>query len=589
MMEKQKPQAHDRNTLYFGDNLKVLRDRIPANSVDLIYLDPPFNSKADYNLLFKEPDGLISQAQITAFEDTWHWTEETESNFADVVDGAESDVVEMISSLRKFLGGSDMMAYLTMMCVRLVEMRRVLKMTGSIYLHCDPVASHYLKILMDAIFGPENFRSEIIWRRTGAHNKVRRYAPIHDVILFYSKSKGFIWNYPKHSYMRGHVEAYFVKDEKGYRTNYYGNVLTGSGVRHGESGKPWKGFDPTAKGRHWAIPSGITDEIDEDLSQMSQHEKLNRLLESGYVKITRGQAWPMYERYLRDKDGQPIPDIWAFQPYTGGTVFDSPLGIDEDVRWLSPRDQERLGYPTQKPEGLLERILKASTKEGDIVLDPFCGCGTTIAVAERLGRNWIGIDVTHLAIKLIKDRMRHMFGLEPRKDYLIEGEPEDLAGAKELASVNRYQFQWWVLSLLENARHYGGKKKGADTGIDGYVYFSDEKGATKKAIVQVKSGKVGVSDIRDLGHVMTREEAEIGIFITLERPTSKMTDEAVEKGFYESKHWRKRYPRMQILTIENLLAGDRPKLPPTLGAFKQAKESTKGEQLGLSRGQGSLL
>lgn len=588
-MKKRKPSDSTPNALYFGDNLKVLRERIPANSVDLIYLDPPFNSKADYNLLFKEPDGLVSQAQITAFEDTWHWTEETESNYADIVEHAEADVVEMISSLRKFLRGSDMMAYLTMMCVRLVELRKALKMNGSIYLHCDPVASHYLKILMDAIFGPETFRNEIIWRRTGAHNKVRRYAPIHDVILFYSRSNKFTWNHPKRPYMKGHVETHFVKDAKGYRTNYYGNVLTGSGIRHGESGKPWKGFDPTAKSRHWALPGGMVDEVEEDLSQLSQHEKLDRLFELGYIKITRGQAWPIYERRLRENDGPPVPDIWSFQPYTSGTVFDSPSGIDEDVRWLSPQDQERLGYPTQKPEGLLERIIKSSTNEGDVVLDPFCGCGTSIAVAEKLGRKWIGIDITHLAIKLIKDRMRRMFGLEPRKDYQVEGEPEDLAGARELASVNRYQFQWWVLSLLENARHYGGKKKGADTGIDGYLYFSDEKETTKKAVVQVKSGKVGVSDIRDLGHVMTREEATIGVFITLEQPTSKMKEEAAGKGFYESKHWRKRYPSLQILTVEDLLAGDRPKLPPTLSAFKQARESATSEQLGLTKGSGSFL
>jgi len=444
------------NRLYYGDNLPLLRnkDYFPDEFVDLIYLDPPFNSNADYNVIFHDPTGKESEAQDQAFTDTWHWTIEIEKTLDIIISEAPPDVVEFIGYISDFAPDSSIQAYLVMMCARLLEMHRVLKETGSIYLHCDPTASHYLKVLMDHIFGSGQFRNEIIWRRTGAHNKINRYAPIHDVILFYTKSANYNWYHPKRPYMKGHIENHFVEDESGYRTNYYGNVLTGAGTRNGESGKLWRGFDPTAKNRHWAIPGALLKDIlestGEDLAQIkSQHERLDRLFELGYIKIVEGQAWPVYERYLRDDDGSPIPDIWAYQPYTEGTVFRSDEGIDADVRWLSPQDKERSKYQTQKPEGLLERIIKASSGEGSIVLDPFCGCGTTMAAAQKTGRKWIGIDITHLAINLIKWRMKARLDIEPGKDYDIIGEPISLAGAKDLAELNRYQFEWWALSLVE--------------------------------------------------------------------------------------------------------------------------------------------
>jgi site-specific DNA-methyltransferase (adenine-specific) len=226
--------------------------------------------------------------------------------------------------------------------------------------------------------------------------------------------------------MRGHVEEYFVKDEHGWRTNYYGNVLTGSGLRGGESGKPWRGIDPSAKGRHWAIPGALVAEVEEDLSGLGQHEKLDRLYELGYIKIEPGQAWPMYQHYIDPANGLAVPDIWAFQPYTGGTVFGSDDGIDEDVRWLATRDQERLGYQTQKPEGILERIIQASSGPDAVVLDPFCGCGTTVSVAQRLGRRWIGIDITYLAVDLIQKRLKDAFGESVAETFELHGIPRDL-------------------------------------------------------------------------------------------------------------------------------------------------------------------
>jgi site-specific DNA-methyltransferase (adenine-specific) len=424
---------------------------------------------------------------------------------------------------------------------------------------------------MDTIFRVEYFRNEIIWRRTATHGKVKRFGPIHDTILFYSKNDDFKWTFPKKPYMRGHVKQYFIKDDKGWRTNYYGNVLTGSGIRNGESGKSWHGFDPSAKNRHWAVPGVLLEDIEEDFSGLTQHQKLDKLLELGYIKITEGEAWPIYERYLKPEDGQTIGDIWAFQPYTNDTVFGTDKGIDNDVRWLSPQDQERLGYATQKPEGLLERIIKASSNEGDVILDPFCGCGTAVVVAEKFKRKWIGIDITHLAIGLMKWRLKNIV---PMPYFKVIGEPKDLAGARTLADQNKYQFQWWAVSHI-GGQPYGDKKKGADKGIDGFLYYMDEKNKIKKAIISVKGGKnVNVGMIRDLGHVIDREKADIGVFITLEEPTRPMREEAAQKGFYHSP-LGKDYPRLQILTIGDIFSGKSPDIPPWIAPITLSKKSSK--------------
>ena len=545
------------NKLYYGDNLHVLREHVKDESVDLVYLDPPFNSAANYNILFRAPSGEQSQAQIEAFEDTWHWNDSAALAFDEVLKSSNTDAAHMLRATRSFLGENDMMAYLAMMAVRLLELHRVLKPTGSLYLHCDPVASHYLKMILDAIFGPTRFQNEIIWRRTGSHNKAKRWAPIHDVILYYTKSENFTWNKPRRPYMLGHVKEHFVDDGKGgYRTDYYGNVLTGSGTRKGESGKPWRGFDPTAKGRHWAIPGAIWDEAGIDPEGMTQHEKLDLLFKEGFITITEGEAWPIYQMSVRPDQGPAAPDIWAYQPYTEGTVFGSKFGIDEDVRWLSPRDQERLGYPTQKPVALLERIISASSNEDDIILDPFCGCGTTIHAAQKLNRQWIGIDVTHLAISLIERRMKDAF---PGISFEVLGTPKDLAGARDLARRDKYQFQWWATSLAEGVPA-GGKKKGMDRGIDGYLNFRDGDGEPQFAIISVKGGdNVSAPMIRDLKGTIEREKAAIGVFISLVPPTREMVKEASAHGFYET--GGKKFPRIQMLTVDDLLSGKRAQVP----------------------------
>ena len=565
-----------RNLLYYGDNLNILRDNVGDETVDFIYLDPPFNSNATYNVLFREKSGEESVSQITAFEDTWQWGVEAERAYNEIVTEGDKRLADLVQSLRSFLGQNDMMAYLTMMAIRLAELHRVLKPTGSIYMHCDPTASHYLKLLMDAVFSPKFFRNEIIWRRTGAHGKSKRYAPIHDVILFYTKSDDYTWNYPKRPFMKGHVEEYFVKEGTRWRTNYYGNVLTGSGVRGGESGKEWRGFNPTDKGRHWAIPGAIFDDIDEDIDELSQHEKMDLLYEKGYIKIVEGQAWPIYERYITPKDGTAVSDLWAFQPYTNGTVFGIDDGVDEDVRWLSPRDQERLSYPTQKPEGILARMIESSSNKGDVVLDPFCGCGTTVVVAEMLNRKWIGIDITHLAISLMRHRLSHSFG-HGLSEYDVFGDPKDLAGAQALAEADKHQFELWALGMVGAFPAKG--KKGADAGVDGYInIIDDNSGKAKKIIVQVKGGHVGVAQVRDLIGTVKREKAIIGVFITLHEPTKPMVTEALTEGFYSPLAAQSRkIPKIQILTVDDILNGKQIEyFAPENKTFIRAKLKVKG-------------
>lgn len=451
------------NALHYGDNLDVLRG-FPPESVDLVYLDPPFNSNANYNVLFKSPQGQQSQAQIEAFEDTWHWGEQAEAEFRELLRQPNTDVAQMMEALRRFLGENDMMAYLTMMANRLLKLHNVLKPTGSLYLHCDPTASHYLKMVLDGVFGKENFKNEIIWSYRRWPSISKRFQRMHDSIFFYTKISGH------HTF---NVE--YEENSESYTKRFKGKTQI---------------LDP----------------------------------ETGTRKLV-----------LEDESkGLPRRDVWELSILAGSS-------------------KERLGYPTQKPLALLERIIQASSNPGDVVLDPFCGCGTALHAAQKLGRQWIGIDITHLAISLIEKRLRDAF---PGIGFETHGTPKDFAGAQDLAHRDKYQFQWWACSLV-NAQPYGGKKKGADGGIDGLIFFQDDAaGAAKRIVVSVKGGeKVQVPMIRDLAHVVEREKAAIGLFVTLAKPTEPMRKEAASAGFYECPHNKKAYPKIQILTIEGLLSG----------------------------------
>lgn len=529
------PQPITQNTLYYGDNLNILREYIATDSIDLIYLDPPFNSNRSYNVLFKDESGIDSEAQITAFEDTWHWNHIAEQTYDELVTQAPDHISKMIAALRDFIGTNQMMAYLVMMTVRLVELHRVLKPTGSFYLHCDTTASHYLKIILDALFDPRNFRNEITWKRTSAHNDPKRYGNNQDILLFYTKSNVYIWNTVYHAYSVEFLERFRRVDQDGRK--WYDGDITGAGETKGDY--EWRGKRPPA-GRHWAY----------DQKTMKQMESENRIFYT-----TSGM--PRIKRYLDEAPGIPLQSIWT------------------DIQPINSQASERLGYPTQKPLALLERIIQASSNPKDIVLDPFCGCGTAIAAAQNLDRKWIGIDITHLSIALQKYRLEAMY---PGIQFKVVGEPTDNGAAKQLAKDDRYQFQWWALSLIR-AKPLGGQeggktgKKGSDKGIDGAITFIDDAySKPKRVLVQVKSGHVKSGDIRDLVGTVQRENAAIGVFITLEPPSRDMTTEAISAGYYESPGWGQKFPRIQIRTIAELLKGAKVEMPPQYGTFKQASK-----------------
>lgn len=533
--------ANWQNRLYYGDNLDVLRRYVADESVDLIYLDPPFNSRQDYNVLFAENDGSQSSSQIHAFEDTWEWNIEAESAYQEVVEQG-GRVAQTMVAFRTFLGGSDMLAYLAMMAPRLLELKRVLKETGSIYLHCDPTASHYLKILMDATFGPQFFKSEIIWKRQSAHADAKRFGSVHDTILFFTKGAAPIWNAQYQAYDDDYVDTYYrYEDEDGRR--FMSGDLGASGLQGGGYEYEWRGVT-----RLWRVPHGTMERLDREKR----------------IFYTRNGI-PRIKRYLDESKGMPAQDIWP------------------DIQSLRSWMAERLGYPTQKPEALLERIIEASSNEGDLVLDPFCGCGTTIQVAQRLKRRWIGIDITHLTIGLIRKRLSDSFGGDVRNDYTVIGEPTDLEGAEELAEhPDRYQFQSWALGLV-GARPKE-LKRGADRGIDGRLYFHDEIGGkTKQIVFEVKSGKIDVSQIRSLRGALERENAELGVFLSFESSTKPMIREAADAGVYKAPDGSK-YPKLQILTIQEILDGKQPEYPrfahsATFKKAPKAKASVRQQDL----------
>ena len=518
-----------RNTLYYGDNLPILRAHIADESVDLVYLDPPFNSNRSYNVLFREESGKEAAAQITAFDDTWHWNDHTAETYHELVTGGQADVAALLSALRQAIGTNQMMAYLVMMAARLVELHRVLKPTGSLYLHCDPTASHYLKVVLDAIFGAQNFRNEIIWKRTTAHSSSQKFAPIHDVVLYYGKGSHVTWNELRTGYDQEYLEKYYRFDDGDGRL-YWRDNLCAAGIRHGRSGMPWRGIDPTAKGMHWKFTIDKLDELDAQ----------------GRIYWPPKGTMPQYKRYKNDLKGKAIPDIW------------------DDVDRINPVGSERLGYPTQKPVSLLERIISASSNAGDVVLDPFCGCGTTIAAAQKLGRRWVGIDITHLSIALLKYRLKDAYGLVEKKDYDVYGEPVDVESARQLSLDDRHQFQYWAGSLVQAKPQGGGKeaKKGSDRGIDGIITFVDDaSGKGKQILVQVKSGKVKSGDVRDLRGTVEREGAAMGVFISLDPMTAEMRREAAAAGLYTSPLNGKTFPKLQLFTVEELMAGAEVKRP----------------------------
>jgi DNA modification methylase len=523
----------DTNLLYYGDNLDILRRYIPDESIDLVYLDPPSNSQRDYNVIFKDESGRKSDAELVAFEDTWHWGPTAEGVYAYLTNTARhrgrvpQRVSTLIASLRSGIGTNQMMAYLVEMAVRLVELHRVLKSTGSLYLHCDPTASHYLKLVLDAIFDPHNFRNEVIWKRTGAHSSAKRYAPVHDTLLYYGKTEHVVWTDVRLEYDQEYLDKYYRFDDGDGRL-YWRNSITAAGTRKGSSGLPWRGFDVAATGQHWKFT----------------RENLDQLEAQGRIYWPPGGGFPQIKRYLDELKGKALGDIW------------------EDIDHINPVGSERLGYPTQKPLALLDRIISSSSKPDDLVLDPFCGCGTALVAAHTLGRRWIGIDITYLAIAVMRARLKDAFNLD---DVPVIGQPTEVEGAREFAHSpeGRYQFQWWALNLVDALPVGGIEKKGADRGIDGTITFTSKDGRLETVLVSVKSGHVNSGMVRDLKGTIEREKAALGLFITLEEPSKEMRLEADTAGLYQSDLWKRDYPRIQIITIKELLEDHKkPALPP---------------------------
>lgn len=542
-----------KNQLYYGDNLDVLRRYVRDETVDLVYLDPPFKSDQDYNVLFAEQDGSRAAAQIKAFGDMWQWDEASARTYEEVVETG-GRVSQVLQSFRGFLGDNDMLAYLAMMAPRLVELRRVLKPTGSLYLHCDPTASHYLKILLDAIFGPTNYRNEITWQRTESHNTAGRYGNVADILLFYVQSDRATYNrsfhkYADQKYSAQQMQRFRHVDDDGRR--YKLENLTGPRPDSNSGKFEWRGTLPGPT-RGWGYKKA----------------QLEQWWAEGRIQ-TKKDGTPRMDGlkvYLDETEGKPLQNIWT------------------DIPRISNTSSERLGYPTQKPEALLERIINASSNTGDVVLDPFCGCGTAIAAAQKSNRHWIGIDVTHLAIGLIKHRLRNTFGDDVTKSYEVIGEPVSPPDAAVLAKDDPFQFQWWALGLV-GARP-AEQKKGADKGIDGRLYFHDDAAGakTKQIIFSVKAGKTSVPHVRDLRGVIEREQAEIGVLLTQQEPTKPMWTEAASAGFYESP-WGTRHPRLQLLTVTDLLTGETVDRPVQQGnvTFKKAPKYRRetGKQKGL--------
>ena len=511
------------NRLYFGDCLDVLREDVPDESVDLIYLDPPFNSKRLYN-------AYIGGAQWVAFEDTWRWHEAVEDFHAVA---ADVDLGRTMEGLRLILGEGPNLAYLSYMANRLRECRRVLKPTGSIYLHCDPTMSHYLKVVMDVVFGAGRFRSEIIWKRTFSHGKAKRYGTVHDTILFYTSGDDYQWTGATVGHDPEYVARYFkTKDARG---RYQAISLTGAGTRSGDSGKPWRGIDPTTVGRHWAISSKALAAIEIDSPSLSTGDKLDALDAAGMLSWPEKRGGtPRLKHYEDALEGVAPQDVWT------------------DINPVGAHAKERLGYPTQKPVELLERIIQSSSRHGDVVLDPFCGCGTTIHAAQLLGRQWIGIDVCVNACKVIERRLRD--NLLWSQDVEFVGMPKTADDAHVLADMDKYRFERWAAALVDGMEP--NRKQRGDHGIDGWGRLPIRKGVFLDVVSQVKGGSTGPGHVQAFNGARQQAGADLGIFTCfVGRVTSAMRDAAASAGRFME------VPRVQIYTVEDYFEDRKPSMP----------------------------
>jgi DNA modification methylase len=545
-MAKAEPPASDK--LYYGDNLDVLRKRIASESVDLVYLDPPFNSNRNYNVLFGRHavEAASDAAQIQAFGDTWVWTPTTDEQYASLMSGeVRPRVADAIGAFRMLLGENDAMAYLVNMAPRLVELHRVMKDTASLYLHCDPTMSHYLKILLDAIFGAERFKAEIAWRRYGSHNDANGYGAVHDIILFYTKGKTFTFNKQYMEYDPAYIAQrfrYLDPDGRRYREQNLASPNPRPNLTYPYTASNGQTYPPPPNG--WKVTP-------ERMAELDSEQRLHF--------PAKANARLALKSYLDEAQGLPIQDMWT------------------DISSLGGTNPERLGYPTQKPVALLERIVAGSSNEGDVVLDPFCGCGTTIDAAVRLKRRWIGIDVTYIAVDLIEKRLLHTFGQGEAKSYEVLGIPRDLGGAQALFDHSPFDFERWAVSRI-NAQP--NEKQVGDKGIDGVARFpTDTKGGLGRILVSVKGGKtIGPQFVRDLLGTVQTQKAQMGVLITMAEPTRGILDAVNHAGNYASVFNDQTFPKVQIITVAQLLKGERPAMPQTLLPYIAAAKRVAPKQ-----------
>ena len=536
------------NTLSYGDCLTVIQG-MKAQSVDLIYLDPPFNSNKNYHNIYKDETGRPLPDQVEAFCDMWTLDEERERALRHMPvlmreQGIDDDTVEFwriwMNALRKT--NPALLAYLSYMVERIVHLRVLLRSTGSLYLHCDPTASHYIKVMLDGVFGHQNFRNEIVWKRTYAHGGAERWGSVHDTLLMYSKSDACRWTGMTQDYAPEYLdERYDKRDDRG---RYQEIVMTGPGVSGGASGQPWKGYDPTAAGRHWGVPRAALKALEKEGVDIPPglHDRLDLLHHHGFVYIPRKPGGvPRFKRHIDGASGLPIQDIIS------------------DIPPINSQAKERMGYATQKPLALLERIIKASTNKGDVVLDPFCGCATTLEAANRLDRKWIGIDIAIHAIKRgARLRLTDRCGLVEGTDYEIKGVPRDIEGAKDLWTRDKYHFQKWAVEQVEG---FVTTKRTADGGIDGRLYFAvPDTRDLQSMVIEVKGGaNVSIADVRTLGNILDRNTALLAGLIVMEGlgPVKTRNFKRLMAEAGDLKILGVKYPRLQMLTVDQIFAGDR--------------------------------
>ena len=553
------------NRLYYGDCLTIMQDW-PLHSVDLIYLDPPFNSNRQYNSIYKDETGRPLPDQIEAFCDMWELDDERERAIRTMPvlmreSGLEDSVAELWRLWMQALRGTQprLLAYLSYMAQRLLIMKRILKPTGSIYYHCDPTASHYIKALIDAVFGHENFRSEIIWKRSGGKSDALRWGITTDRLLFYTKSEHFIWNQQYQSHNPEYILKTYRANDKDGRGLYTTMPLHASGIRYGESGFAWKGYAPGDKGNHWRTPTkGAMNHYiqthnlipDWPSAYPSIQSRLDALDDAGLISWSSNGV-PRLKMYLEATKGVAATDLIADVPMASGN--------------------ERMGYATQKPTALLERIIKASSNPGDVVLDPFCGCATTIEAAHRLDRQWIGIDIAIHAIKRVtRLRLQDRLGLMVGQDFTIDGIPSTLEGAVDLWAKDKYHFQQWA---VEQADGFVTTKRTADGGVDGRIYFAvpDSK-ELQSMVVEVKGGaNVSIESLRALKGALDYDNALMAGLLVMyplgDVKARNFNRFMADAGMIEL--WGNEYPKMQMLTVAEILEGKRFATPTVVGRHTQ--------------------